>query len=90
MVYYNHLMLDFASEEKTSLDLATYTTLSNVFKPIGVFGSGFLAESIGLRWAFYFAAFPRFISAVTCLALPKGPTKIPIAFVCYWTLALIF
>jgi predicted MFS family arabinose efflux permease len=80
MVYYNHLMLDFASEEKTSLDLATYTTLSNVFKPIGVIGSGFLAESLGYDWAFYFAAFLSLISACTCLALPKGPTDSAIAF----------
>jgi predicted MFS family arabinose efflux permease len=80
MVYYNHLMLDFASEEKTSLDLATYTTLSNVFKPIGVIGSGFLVESLGYDWAFYFAAFLSLISACTCLALPKGPTDSAIAF----------
>jgi MFS transporter, APGE family, 1-arseno-3-phosphoglycerate exporter len=72
MVYYNHLMLDFASEEKTSLDLATYTTLSNIFKPIGVFASGLLAESLGFDWAFYFAAFLSLLSALTCLALPKA------------------
>src|SRR5262249_45926433 len=63
MVYYNHLMLEFASEEKTSLDLATYTTLSNIFKPIGVFGSGLLAESLGFHWPFYLAALLSFISA---------------------------
>jgi MFS transporter, APGE family, 1-arseno-3-phosphoglycerate exporter len=72
MVYYNHLMLDFASEEKTSLDLATYTTLSNIFKPIGVFASGLLAQSLGFDWAFYFAAFLAFLSALTCLTLPKS------------------
>jgi predicted MFS family arabinose efflux permease len=72
MVYYNHLMLEFASEDKTSLDLATYTTLSNIFKPIGVFASGFLAESMGFNWAFYFAAFMTLLSAVSCLALPKS------------------
>jgi MFS transporter, APGE family, 1-arseno-3-phosphoglycerate exporter len=72
MVYYNHLMLDFASEEKTSLDLATYTTLSNIFKPIGVFASGLLAESLGFDWAFYFAAFLSLLSALTCLTLPKA------------------
>jgi predicted MFS family arabinose efflux permease len=75
MVYYNHLMLDFASEEKTSLDLATYTTLSNIFKPIGVFASGLLAESMGFNWAYYFAALLTFFSALTCLALPKSATK---------------
>jgi predicted MFS family arabinose efflux permease len=72
MVYYNHLMLDFASEEKTSLDLATYTTLTNLFKPIGVFASGLLAESMGFSWAYYFASVLTFFSALTCLALPKS------------------
>lgn len=71
MVYYNHLMLEFASEEKTSLDLATYTTLSNVFKPLGVFASGLLAESWGYSWAFYFAGFLTLLSALICLGLPK-------------------
>ena len=72
MVYYNHLMLDFASEEKTSLDLATYTTLSNLFKPIGVFASGLLASSFGYDWAFYFAGALTLLSALTCLSLPKS------------------
>ena len=71
MVYYNHLMLEFASEEKTSLDLATYTTLTNVFKPIGVFVSGLLVESMGFSWAYYFASLLTLFSALTCLALPK-------------------
>mgnify|MGYP001198444598 FL=1 len=75
MVYYNYLMLDFASEEKTSLDLATYTTLSNIFKPIGVFASGLLAESMGFSWAYYFAALLSLSSALTCLALPKSATE---------------
>ena len=68
-------MLDFASEEKTSLDLATYTTLTNIFKPIGVFVSGLVAESMGFSWAFYFAAFLALCSALTCLALPKSITQ---------------
>lgn len=72
MVYYNHLMLEFAGEEKTSLDLATYTTLSNIFKPIGVFFSGLLADSMGFDGAFYFAALLALVSALTCLALPKS------------------
>jgi predicted MFS family arabinose efflux permease len=72
MVYYNHLMLEFASEEKTSLDLATYTTLTNVFKPVGVFVSGLLVDSMGFSWAYYFAALLTCFSAVTCLALPKS------------------
>ncbi|MBI2229825.1 MAG: MFS transporter [Deltaproteobacteria bacterium] len=77
MVYYNQLMLDFASEEKTSLDLATYTTLSNIFKPIGVFASGLLAESLGFNWAYYFAALLTLFSALTCLALPKSSKDQP-------------
>jgi predicted MFS family arabinose efflux permease len=75
MVYYNHLMLDFASEEKTSLDLATYTTLTNIFKPVGVFVSGLLADSIGLSGAYYFAALLAFLSALTCFALPKAKAE---------------
>ena len=75
MVYYNHLMLDFASEDKTSLDLATYTTLSNVFKPIGVFASGLLAESLGFSSAYYFGALLALLSALTCLALPNLATE---------------
>jgi predicted MFS family arabinose efflux permease len=75
MVYYNHLMLEFASEEKTSLDLATYTTLSNIFKPIGVFASGLLAESMGFNWAYYFATLLTLLSALTCLALPRSMTE---------------
>ena len=68
-------MLDFASEEKTSLDLATYTTLTNIFKPVGVFASGLLAESLGFSWAFYFAALLTLFSALTCLALPKSSVE---------------
>jgi len=71
MVYYNHLMLEFASEEKTSLDLATYTTLTNVFKPIAVFVSGFLAQSMGFSWTYYFSIVLTVLSALTCLALPR-------------------
>lgn len=71
MVYYNHLMIEFASDEKTSLDLATYTTLSNIFKPIGVFVSGVLVESLGFSWAYYFSALLVLFSALACLTLPK-------------------
>ncbi len=72
MVYYNQLMIDFATEEKTSLDLAAYTTLSNVFKPMGVLASGLLAESMGFSWAYYFAALLTVFSVLTCVALPKA------------------
>jgi predicted MFS family arabinose efflux permease len=75
MVYYNHLMLEFATEEKTSLDLATYTTLTNVFKPIGVFVSGLLVESMGFSWAYYFASLLTLLSTLACLALPKARTQ---------------
>ena len=80
MVYYNHLMLEFASEEKTSIDLATYTTLTNIFKPVGVFVSGLLADSIGFSGAYYFAALLAFLSALTCLALPKTRTESAVRF----------
>ncbi len=72
IVYYNHLMLEFASDEKTSLDLATYTTLSNVFKPLGVFVSGILVDHFGFGSAYYFAAFLTFCSTFACLMLPKS------------------
>ena len=75
MVYYNHLMLEFASEEKTSLDLATYTTLNNIFKPIGVFASGLLADSFGFSSAYYFAALLTLFSALTCLGLPRSTAE---------------
>jgi predicted MFS family arabinose efflux permease len=75
MVYYNQLMLDFASEEKTSLDLATYTTLSNLFKPIAVFASGLLADSMGFNWAYYFASLLILFSALTCLGLPMSTAQ---------------
>jgi predicted MFS family arabinose efflux permease len=71
MVYYNHLMLELASEDKASLDLATYTTLSNVFKPLGVLASGFVADSMGFNGAYYFAATLALASALTCLRLPR-------------------
>jgi predicted MFS family arabinose efflux permease len=75
MVYYNHLMLEYATEEKTSLDLATYTTLSNIFKPVGVFASGVLADSMGFSSAYYFGALLTLASALTCFALPKSTTE---------------
>jgi predicted MFS family arabinose efflux permease len=75
MVYYNHLRLEFASEEQTSLDLAAFTTLSNVFKPIAVLASGLLAESLGSSWAYYFAALLTLFSALTCLWLPRSAAQ---------------
>jgi len=77
MVYYNHLMLEFASDEKTSLDLATYTTLTNVFKPIAVFVSGLLAQSMGFAATYYFSIVLTVLSALTCLALPRKAQTLP-------------
>lgn len=71
-VYYHYLKLEFATNEKTSLDLATYTTLTNVFKPIAVFASGLLAEAMGFSWGFYLSSLLVLLSALTCLALPKS------------------
>jgi predicted MFS family arabinose efflux permease len=71
MMYYNHLMLEFASEQNTSLDVATYRTLTNLFKPVGVFVSGLAVEFTGFSWAYYFAAILALLSAVVCLALPR-------------------
>jgi hypothetical protein len=72
MVYYNHLKLQFATDEKTSIDLAAYATLTNVFKPFAVFVSGILADAMGLQWAFYFSSLLVLLSGLTCLALPKA------------------
>jgi MFS family permease len=71
VVQYNHLQLEFSTDEKTSIDLATYKTLSNAFNPIAVFVSGVLAEAMGFSWAFYFSSLLVLLSALTCLALPK-------------------
>lgn len=78
MLYYNHLMLDFASEEQTSVDLAAYRTLTNLFKPLGVFVSGLMVEYVGFAWAYYFAALLALFSAFACLALPKASRKLTV------------
>ena len=75
MVYYNHLRLEFASETQTSLDLAAFTTLSNVVKPIAVLASGLLAESLGSSWAYYFAALLTLFSGLSCLWLPRSAAR---------------
>jgi predicted MFS family arabinose efflux permease len=72
-VYQNHLKLEFASAEKTSIDLAAFKTLSNAAKPIAVLAAGFLAETMGFSWVFYFSAFLVLCSALIPLALPKAP-----------------
>lgn len=71
-VYQNHLKLEFATEENTSIDLAAFKTLSNVFKPIAVFVAGVLADTMGFSWVFYFSSLLILFSALTSLALPKA------------------
>ncbi len=75
-VYQNHLKLEFATEENTSIDLAAFKTLSNVFKPLAVFASGLLADTVGFSWVFYFSAVLVFFSALTSLALPKSAPEL--------------
>ena len=75
-VYQNHLKLEFASKEKTSIDLATFKTLSNVFKPIAVFVAGVLADTVGFSWVFYFSSLLILFSALTSLALPKSASEL--------------
>ncbi len=70
-VYQNHLKLEFASNESTSIDLATFKTLSNVFKPIAVFIAGVLADTVGFSSVFYFASVFVFFSAATSVILFK-------------------
>ena len=75
-VYQNHLKLEFASKEKTSIDLAAFKTLSNVFKPIAVFVAGVLADTMGFSWVFYFSSLLILFSALTSLALPKSAPEL--------------
>jgi hypothetical protein len=70
-VYQNQLKLEFATEDKTSIDLAAFKTLSNMFKPVAVFVAGYLADSLGFGWVFYFSSLLVLFSAVTSHALPK-------------------
>ncbi|MBI2210509.1 MAG: MFS transporter [Deltaproteobacteria bacterium] len=71
-VYQNHLKLEFATKENTSIDLAAFKTLSNVFKPVAVFVAGVLADTMGFSWAFYFSSLLILFCALTCLALPQA------------------
>ena len=70
-VYQNHLKLEFASKEKTSIDLAVFKTLSNVVKPIAVLVAGILADTMGFNWVFYFSSLLLLLSALTSHALSK-------------------
>jgi hypothetical protein len=74
--YQNDLKLRFATEDKTSIDLATFKTLSNVFKPIAVVIVGVLVDTMGFNWVFYFSSLLILFSALTCLALPKATTEL--------------
>jgi len=71
-VYQNHLKLEFASKEKTSIDLAVFKTLSNVVKPIAVLVAGILADTMGFNWVFYFSSLLLLLSALTSHALSKA------------------
>src|SRR3990167_7983522 len=75
-VYQNHLKLEFATKENTSIDLAAFKTLSNVFKPIAVFVAGVLAETVGFSWVFYFSSLLVFLSALTSHALPESAMEL--------------
>jgi hypothetical protein len=75
-VYQNHLKLKFATEDKTSIDLATFKTLSNVFKPVAVFVVGILADTVGFASVFYFSSLLILFSVMTSLALPKTTPQI--------------
>ncbi|MBI2985815.1 MAG: MFS transporter [Deltaproteobacteria bacterium] len=75
-VYQNHLKLEFATKDQTSIDLAAFKTLSNVFKPIAVFVAGILADTMGFSWVFYFASLLILFSALTCVALPKAAPQV--------------
>src|SRR3989338_6145935 len=75
-VYQNHLKLEFATEENTSIDLAAFKTLSNVFKPLAVFVAGVLADTVGFSWVFYFSSVLVFFSALTSLTLLKSAPQL--------------
>jgi len=75
-VYQNHLKLEFATEANTSIDLAAFKTLSNVFKPVAVFVAGVLADTVGFSWVFYFSSVLVFFSALTSLTLPKSAPQL--------------
>jgi len=76
-VYQNHLKLAFATEERTSIDLAAFKTLSNLFKPIAIFIAGILADTVGFSWVFYFSTILAFFSALTSFSLPKSTPLLP-------------
>lgn len=88
-VYQNHLKLEFATEEKTSIDLAAFKTLSNVFKPVAVFGAGLLAETAGFSWVFYFSSILVFCSALTSYTLPESAPKLTGAVRSYGAVAAV-
>jgi len=75
-VYQNHLKLEFATEANTSIDLAAFKTLSNVFKPVAVFVAGVLADTVGFSWVFYFSSVLVLFSALTSLALPESEPQL--------------
>lgn len=74
-VYQNHLKLEFASKEKTSIDLAVFKTLSNIVKPIAVLIAGALADRMGFNWVFYFSTLLVLLSSLTSLVLAKATRR---------------
>jgi predicted MFS family arabinose efflux permease len=84
-VFQNQLKLEFASRDKTSIDLAAFKTLSNMVKPAAVFVAGFLADAFGFNAVFCFASILLLISALIPLMLPKpqselAPLTVPASF----------
>lgn len=79
-VYQNQLKLEYASKEKTSIDLAAFKTLSNLVKPVAVFIAGWLANMLGFSWVFYFASLLLLVSALIPLLLPpqRQPAQLTI------------
>ena len=71
-VYYNQLKLEFSTEEQTSIDLATYKTLSSSIAPIAIWVSGILAEALGFSWPFYLSSVLVFLSVLVLLGLAKS------------------
>jgi predicted MFS family arabinose efflux permease len=74
-VYQNHLKLEFASKEKTSIDLAVFKTLSNIVKPFAVLIAGALADRMGFNWVFYFSSFLVLLSSLTSFVLSKAARR---------------
>lgn len=71
-VYYNELKLEFSTEAQTSIDLATYKTISSSVPPIAIWVSGFLAEALGFSWPFYLSSVLVLFSVLVLLGLARS------------------